>query len=219
MKQRAVAVMSGGAAARLRHCRTIEFVISTLESLLLSYNQFGFVCDRLLYRSVQSRSSIVPAMADPVTFLGTAGAVANIIGIIGATISTIRELYQHWDDADFTYLNLVVQLTALQAAVTKIQEWSDRDLDDQHFQLKMNLELSLTGCKVLATKLHDFIAKCQTQPDELPATSGKIRLVLGSSQVEEVQKSIERLTSALNLLLNACNWYGIAHPTNDIACY
>jgi len=57
--------------------------------------------------------------------LRTAGSIANIIDILGKTINTISELRNQWQDADLAVLIFKTQLTALQAALTKIKKWTD----------------------------------------------------------------------------------------------
>ena len=144
-------------------------------------------------------------MAEAIAFLGTAGAVANILDILGKTISTIHELRQQWKQADFTLLNLIAQLTALKAALGKIKEWTDQDLVDQHHQLVMDLDVSLTCCRMLVAKVDTHISEVQPQPDGSLATAGKFKLVFGASKMEELQKMIDRQTNTLTLLLTACN--------------
>ena len=67
-------------------------------------------------------------MADPITIIGTVGAVANIIELVSKTINSIRDLRGKWKEADLAFLSLASQLTTLRAALTKIQEWSDDEL-------------------------------------------------------------------------------------------
>ena len=144
---------------------------------------------------------------DPLTVLGTAGAVANIIDTLGKAIGTLRHVYRQWRDADFTLLNLISQLAALKAALAKIQKWLDCDLlDDQHSQLGMDLDLSLTCCRTLVDRLNAQISGLQVKESNALALAGKWRLVLGVSEIIEQQKFIERQTGALTLLLTACNW-------------
>ncbi|KAM7219795.1 hypothetical protein V8F06_004829 [Rhypophila decipiens] len=45
-------------------------------------------------------------MADPISILGTAGAVANIIDVLGKIITTFAELRSQWQEADLTVLAL-----------------------------------------------------------------------------------------------------------------
>ncbi|SRR6266480_3785159 len=76
-------------------------------------------------------------MVDPISLIGTAGSVANIIDVVTKTIDTIRELANEYNftsnkDADLRFFSLVSQLTALRAAFDKILERMDMDLSDPH---------------------------------------------------------------------------------------
>jgi hypothetical protein len=145
-------------------------------------------------------------MAEAIAVIGTAGTIANIIDILGKTINTIRELRNGWKEADFTFLCLVSQLGALRAALTKIKEWADVDMADPHHQLLMDLDTSMSCCRILISKIDDRMSELHQSPDETLDFSSKMKIVFGSKSMDDLQKMIERQTNALTLLLTACNW-------------
>jgi hypothetical protein len=145
-------------------------------------------------------------MADPVSIIGTAGAVANTIDVLGKTISTIRELRNEWKEADITFLSLVAQLTALRASLTKTKEWTDTDPADLHYQLVMDLDVIISCCRMLIGKIDTRLSELQQTVNEKLDFSSKVKLVFGSKSMDDLQKLIEQQTSALTLLLTACNW-------------
>jgi guanine nucleotide-binding protein G(i) subunit alpha len=53
-------------------------------------------------------------MMDPITIIGTAGAVANTIDVVSKAIKSMRSLHEQWKGADFTVLNSIAQLTAFE---------------------------------------------------------------------------------------------------------
>jgi hypothetical protein len=144
-------------------------------------------------------------MADPISIIGTFGAAANIIDVVGKTISTIRELRDEWKDADLTFLSLAAQLTALKAALTKIKEWMENELGDPHHQLVMDLDVSMSCCRMLIGKIDLLLSKLHQTADRTLDFSSKVKLVFGNKHINDVQKLIERQTNTLNLLLTACN--------------
>lgn len=74
-------------------------------------------------------------MADPITMIDTAGAVANIIDVVTKLNNTLRKLHG-WQDPNFTLLNLIAQIVALKAALRKIEEWLGSNTEqEQHHQL------------------------------------------------------------------------------------
>lgn len=146
-------------------------------------------------------------MADPVSIIGTAGALANIIQIVSQTIVAIRDLQSDWNDADLTFLSLTSQLSALRLALTKIEEWMGTDTGDAHHQLVMDLDDSINCCKVLLKKLKGLVDSLQQKQNEALSFQSKIKLVFGRKSIDDIQKLLEHQTNALNLLLTACNWF------------
>ena len=145
-------------------------------------------------------------MADPISIIGTFGAVANIIEVVSKTISTIREIRDEWNEADLTFLSLAAQLTALKAALTKIKEWTDNEFGDPHHQLVMDLDVSMSCCRMLIGKIDILLSELHQTANKTLDFSSKVKLVFGSKTIDDVQKLIEQQTSALTLLLTVCNW-------------
>ncbi|MCJ1393511.1 hypothetical protein MMC18_006386 [Xylographa bjoerkii] len=146
---------------------------------------------------------------DPATILGTAAAVADIVGLIGKTIKVLRELHDRWKDADLTIVNLMTQLSSLKAALNKISEWIASDLADepQHHQLVLDLKDSVTFCSILMKSMDRQISNLDWTTENTLDLGSRIRVVFESKDSKEFQKFIKRQTSALTLLLTACNWY------------
>ncbi|KAI4932446.1 hypothetical protein J4E85_002844 [Alternaria conjuncta] len=144
-------------------------------------------------------------MAEVCAILGGVGSIFSIVNGISKVVGTISDLQTKWGEADLTLLSLASQLIALRAASTKIQEWIDQDLQDTHHQLVMDLDVSVSCCKLLMTEIESFfsdIAQLTEKPLDL---RDKFKVVFGSYGPESVQKLIEHQTSSLTLLLTACN--------------
>ena len=125
---------------------------------------------------------------------------------ISKVIGIIRDLQARWGEADLALLSLASQLTALRAATTKIQEWIDQDLQDTHHQLVMDLDVSISCCKLLMDKVESFFTNMAQLTEKPLDLRDKFKVAFGNSGPENVQKLIEHQTSALTLLLTACNW-------------
>jgi hypothetical protein len=145
-------------------------------------------------------------MAEVLAVIGTIGAVCNIVDVIGKTMSVIGELQSRWKTADLGLLSLVSQLTALRAALTQIERWLENNTEHMHHQLTMDLDISLSCCRLLATELEAFFTQLHASPDHALTAMGKIRVVLGRQGANDIQKFIEHQVSSLTLLLTACNW-------------
>jgi hypothetical protein len=145
-------------------------------------------------------------MAEVLAVLGGVGSAFSIVNGISRIVGMISDLQARWGDTGLTLLSLASQLTALRAASTKIEEWIDQDLQDTHHQLVMDLDVSISCCRLLMNKIESFFFDL-TQLTERPLDlREKFKIVFGSSGPESVQKLIEHQTSALTLLLTACNW-------------
>ena len=145
-------------------------------------------------------------MAEPLAAIGAIASVVGIIDILGKSISLISSIRAQWNDADFIFLNLNSQLAALRAALTKIEEWMGSGANDAHYQLIMDLEGSINCCQILATKIESRLSGLLQKPDGALAPSAKFKLMIGTKNMDDIQKMLERQTSALTLLLTACNW-------------
>jgi guanine nucleotide-binding protein G(i) subunit alpha len=145
-------------------------------------------------------------MADPITIIGTVGAVANIVEVIGKIVGCLRDIHDRWKNADFTILNLIAQLAALKAALRKIQEWIDSDLAEQHHQLIMDLELSLTCCRTIIGAMDTEVTAIHLTANDTLDFGSRIKIAFGGKADQDLQMMIERQISALTLLLTACNW-------------
>ncbi|RYP40254.1 hypothetical protein DL767_001797 [Monosporascus sp. MG133] len=144
-------------------------------------------------------------MAEVIAAIGTAGALANIIDVVGKTIATLNDIRNAWKEAELTLLCLESELGALRTAFARIQEWVDMDDGDLHHLLVMDLGRSMTCCRLLMSKIDGEMSRLQHHPDDTLSFSGKAQLVFGKKGIEELENLIQRQTSALTLLLTVCN--------------
>ncbi|KAK3385320.1 hypothetical protein B0H63DRAFT_181559 [Podospora didyma] len=143
-------------------------------------------------------------MADPLTVVGTVGALTGLIGVLGKTIQTFSKFRSQWKDAELTVLTLETQLIAMRAALSKIEQWANTTNDSLHHQLVMDLDQCVACCRLLVGKLDAEISTL-VAPGKTQATMSKLKLIFSSKGLQDVQKMIESQTTALTLLLTACN--------------
>ena len=143
---------------------------------------------------------------DPCTILGAAGALANVIDVLGKTLRGINDLRCQWRDADLSVLTLESQLSALGTALVRIQQWTEASDGEIHHQLVMDLDSSVACCRLLVDKIDAEVSQFRYTNNMLQASS-RFRLLLKTKDFEKVQVMIERQTGALGLLLMACNTY------------
>jgi hypothetical protein len=144
-------------------------------------------------------------MADPATIVGSAFSVIQIIDVLARTVTTLRTLRSQWKEADLSLLSFSVQLNALNAALLKIKEWMESDPEEAHHLLIIDLEDSLRCCYLLIDKLNTELDGLTESSAGTLEPKAKTRFVLKSGSMDQIAKMIERQTSALQLLLTACN--------------
>jgi guanine nucleotide-binding protein G(i) subunit alpha len=147
-------------------------------------------------------------MADPLTSIGTTALVTGIVELLAKSISQLHKFHTRWEQADFTFINLIAQLSALKAALTKLEEWMDSNAEEErdlHHQLIMDLEVVITCCRMLAHKIDSEISGLYLDLDNALDTESKAKLVLKNGTLEELQRMVDRQTNALTTLLTACN--------------
>lgn len=143
---------------------------------------------------------------DPCTILGAAGALANVIDVLGKTLRGINDLRCQWRDADLSVLTLESQLSALGTALVRIKQWTEASDGEIHHQLVMDLDSSVACCRLLVNKIDAEVSQFRYSNNMLLASS-RFKLLLKTKDFEKVQVMLERQTGALGLLLMACNTY------------
>ena len=144
-------------------------------------------------------------MADPITIISTAGALANVIDVLAKVIGTVSEYRRMWQEADLAALNLESQLAALSTALNKIKAWADSSFQVPHHQLAMDLDRCVLCCRTLIGKIDVEVSQFQVTAKNRLDVASKFRLLLKTRDFENVQRMIEQQTGALTLLLVACN--------------
>ncbi|KAH7073859.1 hypothetical protein BKA63DRAFT_576174 [Paraphoma chrysanthemicola] len=149
-------------------------------------------------------------MAEALAIVGTIGAVCNIVDVISKTTVLIEDIRSRWKTADLALLSLASQLTALRAALTEIHRWLERNTNGIHHQLTMDLDVSLSCCKLLTSELETCFSQLNANDNLQLSVSDKMKFVLRGQGATDIQKYIEHQTNSLALLLTACNCTSLA---------
>ncbi|KAK5659717.1 hypothetical protein OQA88_928 [Cercophora sp. LCS_1] len=130
-------------------------------------------------------------MADPITILGAASAVITIIDLLAKTIRSVSELRSKWNMADLTVSTFEMQLTGLNIALTEISKWADRNSEDPHYQLTMDLDRCLSHCRVLIAVIDGEVANLRTSEDSQHDVAARIRILFKTQGMSEAQEMIK----------------------------
>jgi hypothetical protein len=146
-------------------------------------------------------------MADPLTIIAAISSIAGIIDALSKSINIIRGLQNQWSEAACTVICLIGQLTAAKAALVKIKEWTESKVDEPYHQLTIDLDRSIACCKMIVERIDSWLAELQRKPNGELELSTKFKVTFESKAMNGLQKNLDYQVNALNLLLNACNWY------------
>ena len=154
-------------------------------------------------------------MADPISIFGATASAISILDVLSKSISLLDNLRNQWKTADLALLSLRTQLGALNAALVKVQEWSESGDDQLHHQLVIDLKSSMDCCHALASKVHSEIINLQRAPDGALLVTARARFTFKRNGMSVLQSMIDSQIIALNLILTACNRYEMLHALDQ----
>ncbi|KAH7222431.1 G-protein alpha subunit-domain-containing protein [Fusarium oxysporum] len=144
-------------------------------------------------------------MADPLSIIGTAGAIANIIDVLTKTMTTVCDMRQAWKVADLSVFAFESQLNLLKFALCEIQKWTESRSKEQSHQLVMQVDSCVTCCRLLIGKIDGEVSQFQkTVAGDLELGS-KLSFLFKTKDMEQIQRMVDQQTHTLTLLLSACN--------------
>ncbi|RKK63895.1 hypothetical protein BFJ69_g16815 [Fusarium oxysporum] len=144
-------------------------------------------------------------MADPLTIIGTAGAIANIIDALTKTIASVCDVRQAWKIADLTVLSFENQLNLLCFALCEVQKWAASKSDAQSHQLGMQVDSCVKCCRLLIGKIDEEVSQFEKTLSGELEMGAKLTLLFKTKDMEQIKRMIDQQTQALTLLLSACN--------------
>ncbi|PNP61292.1 hypothetical protein FNYG_13978 [Fusarium nygamai] len=144
-------------------------------------------------------------MADPLSIIGTAGAIANIIDVLTKTITTVCDMRQAWKIADLSVFAFENQLNLLKFALFEIQKWTESRSSEQSHQLVMQVDSCVTCCRLLIGKIDGEVSQFQKNVARDLELGSKLSFLFKTKDMEQIQRMVDQQTHTLTLLLSACN--------------
>ncbi|KAH7248547.1 G-protein alpha subunit-domain-containing protein [Fusarium redolens] len=152
-------------------------------------------------------------MADPLSVIGTAGAIANIIDVLTKTITTVSDMRQAWKVADLTVFAFENQLNLLKFALCEIQKWTESRSNEQSHQLVMQVDSCVTCSRLLIGKIDGEVSQFQKTTAGNLEFGSKLSLLFKTKDMEQIQRMVDQQTHTLTLLLSACNSNALEEET------
>ncbi|KAF5611414.1 GNA-3 g alpha subunit GNA-3 [Fusarium subglutinans] len=152
-------------------------------------------------------------MADPLSIIGTAGAIANIIDVLTKTISTVCDMRQAWKVADLAVFAFENQLNLLKLALFEIQKWTESRSSEQSHQLVMQVDSCVTCCRLLIGKIDSEVSQFQKTAAGGLELGSRLSFLFKTKDMEQIQRMVDQQTHTLTLLLSACNSNALEEQT------
>ncbi|KAF5628127.1 GNA-3 g alpha subunit GNA-3 [Fusarium tjaetaba] len=152
-------------------------------------------------------------MADPLSIIGTAGAIANIIDVLTKTITTVCDMRQAWKIADLSVFAFENQLNLLKFALFEIQKWTESRSSEQSHQLVMQVDSCVTCCRLLIGKIDGEVSQFQKNVAGDLELGSKLSFLFKTKDMEQIQRMVDQQTHTLTLLLTACNSNALKEQT------
>ena len=142
---------------------------------------------------------------DPVSIFATAVAVAKTVDLLAKSIKLVSDLRSQWKTADLEVATFETQLIAVSAALVKIRDWLNRSRDARD-EFLTDVGRCVGYCELLVRIIDKQVSKLQrVDANDKLDTHARVRLLFKAKDMSDAQKMLERVTSALTLLLAACN--------------
>lgn len=90
-------------------------------------------------------------------------------------------------------------------------------MDEPHHQLVMDLDASVTCCRMLVRRTDSEVEGLHQNSRAGLDAQSRLKLVIKNGTLEELQKMVDRQTSALTLLVVVCNWL-VEEVPNPYSC-
>ncbi|KAJ5942684.1 hypothetical protein N7516_002852 [Penicillium verrucosum] len=145
---------------------------------------------------------------DPISAIGFASAIVQILGALTSTIHGLHELHGKFSDADFTIHSLIQELSCIQAALTSLKEWHQLSSSDMMVSEEFNEQLvtAMGGCQIIMEVLSEDV-KSLVHGSRYDGTVGfrlRIRAIWKEDIMKGHQEKLHAQVMALQLLLQVC---------------
>lgn len=143
---------------------------------------------------------------DPATAIGLAGSVISIIDVCTRSLNSLMNIQARYQQADLAVRLLLTQLSTLRAAISQISEWISSSYDPFPSTLQVDLEMSLSGCKVLIETLSGYLTSREWDRDVKLNAWQKTQYLWQENERQNFQTLLSHQIAALQLFLTALQW-------------
>jgi hypothetical protein len=154
---------------------------------------------------------------DPASIIGIIGSILSIADLISKSIAKLSRLRSTYHNTPLQVTMLIGQLHLIRAALDELEKWKKRGLDDgeRYQQLVGHIESAMTCFCPLIESLQRYLDKLDASLEaelNLTTRQDKLLLMWNESDIAMYLTLADRQVNALNLLLQALQWYTGSHP-------
>ncbi len=150
---------------------------------------------------------------DPASIVGLISASGTIVSAITLTVKGLSDIRGKYAGADLRIRLLIGQLSTVKSALNQIRDWVEYNLVDSPTQAELveGLNVSLDGCKaamdVLAEEVTGLVGDASPGSRLNPTFRTRAKYVWNESSMKDHQDRLHAQVAALQLLLQAAQWY------------
>ena len=140
--------------------------------------------------------------------VGTAGAVIGIVDVVTRSILKLAEIRKKYNSVELIVELLSTQLGTVKTALEQIEAFLSSDLreDEHHYQLVMNLDISIRSCGSLVRLIDKQLSALMYGSGNAMLKRFKISVVLNSKEMDECMTRLDRQINGLNFLVTTFQW-------------
>ena len=148
---------------------------------------------------------------DPISAFGIASGALQTVQIIGSTIQGLHTLYGKYTEADLAIYSLISELSTIESALSQLHAWAERDVHGflEHPDYRQSLDVSVQGCRAIMQVFSDEVGKLLRGVERDGGELGfgaRMRIIWNGELMNEHHARLRAQVSALNLLLQVCQW-------------
>ncbi|RYP92006.1 hypothetical protein DL770_001861 [Monosporascus sp. CRB-9-2] len=150
---------------------------------------------------------------DPATIVQIVGTVVSIGDVVIRCINRLSSIKTKYHDAPMLLSTLIGQLFIVKAALDQLSYWKSRDLstDPRYHQLALQIDNSLDCFVPLMMTLQLQLDRFDTNGPRKMTPNAKISFLWNEREMTDYLNLLDRQVNALNLLLQAIQWYVRVH--------
>ena len=147
---------------------------------------------------------------DPISAVGLLSSVISIAQLVTHAARRLSMLKTKYRQADLTVSLLIGQLCTMEAALNQLAEFQQPDsvrLAASRSDMQTALSTSIDGCRFLIQSLDERLDQLEEQAQGRLSAWGRWLLLWNEHDIKCFLDLLDRQVNALNLLLQAIQWY------------